>query len=107
MVTGLLLGVAVIAAVVAVGLRRLHRARLRQAARTRPGASAENAIFIRSYTEMDERLGQRWCSCGGYLERTGEGTRDIGGRRFRVARLACQECERVEEVFFDTTDLLH
>ena len=107
MVTGLLLGVAVIAAVVAVGLRRLRRVRLRHAARTRLGASAENAIFIRSYTEMDEHLGQRWCACGGYLERTGEGTRDIGGRRFRVARLACQECERVEEVFFDTTDLFH
>jgi hypothetical protein len=24
-----------------------------------------------------------------------------------VARLECQDCERVEEVFFDTTDLLH
>jgi hypothetical protein len=56
---------------------------------------------------MDEHLAQRWCPCGGYLERTGEGTREAGGRRFRVARLACQECERPDEVFFDTTDILH
>ena len=106
-VTGLLLGVAVLTAVVGVGLRRLRRARLRHAARGRPGASAENAIFIRSYTEMDSHLAGRWCHCGGFLERQGEGTREVGGRRYRVARLGCQECEAVEEVFFDTTDVLH
>jgi len=55
---------------------------------------------------MDQHLDQRWCFCGGYLERTGEGTREAGGRRYRVARLCCQECETPEEVFFDTTDLL-
>ena len=44
--------------------------------------------------------------CGGYLERGGEGTRESGGRRFRVTRLRCQECEVVDEVFFDTTELL-
>jgi hypothetical protein len=105
--TGLLLAVAIIAALAATGLRRWRRARLARAARTRPGASAEHAIHIRSYSDIDEHLARRWCACGGYLERTGEGTREAGGRRFRVARLCCQECERVEEVFFDTTDLLH
>jgi hypothetical protein len=99
--------VAIVAAVVAVGMRRLRRTRLRRAARTRPGATAERAIYIRSYGEMDDHLRERWCACGGYLERTGEGTRDSGGRRFRVARLTCQECETVAEVFFDTTDVLH
>jgi hypothetical protein len=49
----------------------------------------------------------RHCACGGYLERRGEGSRDVAGQRYRVARLECQDCERVEEVFFDTTDLLH
>jgi len=56
---------------------------------------------------MDDQLARRWCSCGGYLERMGEGTREAGGRRYRVARLRCQECEAVDEVFFDTTDVLH
>jgi len=106
-VIGPLLAVVVLVAVAAVGLRRWQRARLRQAARNRAGTSAERAIHVRSYTEMDEHLAQRWCGCGGYLERAGEGTREAGGRRFRVARLMCQECESVDEVYFDTTDVLH
>jgi hypothetical protein len=103
----ILFTLAILAAVTAVGTRRLRRARLRRAAADRPGASPERAIYIRSYGDMDEHLAARWCFCGGYLERTGEGTRESAGRRFRVARLACQECESVEEVFFDTTDVLH
>jgi hypothetical protein len=106
-VIGLVLAVAIVAAVAAMGLRRLRRARLRRAARTRAGTSVDRAFHIRSYAEIDEHLAQRWCHCGGYLERTGEGTRQVGGRRFRTARLVCQECEDVEEVFFDTTDVLH
>ena len=92
----------------AVGARRLGRARLRRAASTRPGASPELAIHVRSYAEIDEHLAARWCGvCGGYLERTGEGSRAAGDRRLRIARLACQECERVDEVYFDVTDVLH
>jgi hypothetical protein len=106
-VIGLLLAVAILAAVTAVGLRRLRRARLRRAAGSRLGVSPDRAFHVRSYGEIDEHLGRRWCFCGGYLERSGEGTRESGGRRFRVARLVCQECETVEEVFFDTTDVLH
>jgi len=98
---------AIVAAVAAMGLRRWRRARLRRAATTRAGASTERAIHIRSYAEMDEHLAGRWCHCGGFLERRGEGTRQEGSRRFRVARLACQECETEAEVFFDTTDVLH
>ena len=107
MVSTLLLVAAIVAAVASVGIRRWRRTRLRRAARTRAGSSPDIAIHIRSYGEMDDHLGRRWCVCGGYLERTGEGTREDGGRRFRVARLACQECETVDEVFFDTTYLLH
>jgi len=106
-VISLLLVVAIVAAVASVGARRWRRSRLQRAAETRAGASVELAIHIRSYTDMDDHLAQRWCRCGGYLERSGEGTREADGRRFRVARLTCQECERIDEVFFDTTDVLH
>ena len=105
--TVVLFTLAIVAALVAMGRRRWRRARLRGAAATRPGSSLERAIYIRSYTEMETHLAGRWCHCGGFLERRGEGTREVGGRRYRVARLACQECEAVDEVFFDTTDLLH
>jgi hypothetical protein len=106
-VIGLLLTLALLAALVAVGARRWQRGRLRRAARTRLGVSPEHAIHVRSYAEMDEHLGRRWCVCGGYLERSGEGTREAEGRRYRVARLTCQECEAIDEVFFDTTEVLH
>jgi hypothetical protein len=105
--TSLLLAVAIVAAVVSLGARRWRRTRLKRAARTRAGSSPEHAIHIRSYGDMDGYLTERWCFCGGYLERLGEGTRELGDRRYRVARLCCQECETADEVFFDTTDMLH
>jgi hypothetical protein len=107
LITQLLFVAVIVAAVVAMGMRRWRRASLRRAAASLPGASSEQAIYVRSFTEIDDHLAERWCPCGGYLERTGEGSRDSGGRRLRIARLACQECERITEVFFDTTDVLH
>jgi len=104
-VTSLLLSLAILAAVVATAARRLRRRRARRAAARGAGVSPEEAIAIRSYAEMDDHLARCWCTCGGYLERMGEGTRVSNGRRFRVARLRCQECERVHEVFFDTTEV--
>lgn len=106
MIIDLLLAAAIAAAVIAFWLRRRRRVRLRVAARTRPG-STSNPIYVRSYAEIDDHLARRWCHCGGYVERQGEGTRESEGRRFRVARVACQECEDVSEVVFDTTDVLH
>ena len=107
MLSGLLIGLAVIAAVAAVAARRMRRRRLDREDADRAGASAAQAIYVRSFTEMDDHLSGMWCRCGGYLERAGEGTREDGGARYRVARLVCQECERSREVFFETTDLLH
>lgn len=105
--TGLLIAVVLVVAIAAVGTRRVRRRRLDRADATRAGSSTERPIYIRSFTEMDDHLSGMWCRCGGYLERLGEGTREMAGRRYRVARLACQECERVREVFFDATELVH
>src|SRR5262249_12277950 len=103
----ILFTLAIVAAVVSLGFLPLQRQRLRRAAGTRLGSSPERAIHVRSYSEMDGHLAQRWCFCGGYLERTGEGSRTVSGRTFRIARLRCQECEAPDEVFFDTTEVLH
>ncbi len=105
--TGLLFVAVITAAAVVLGSRRWHRSRLKQAARNRPGSSPASAIVIRSYGEMEDHLRGRWCHCGGYLERAGEGTRDIDDRRYRVARRRCQECDEEYETFFDATDVLH
>jgi hypothetical protein len=106
-VTALLFTLAIIAAVIAMALRRRRRTRLRRAAATRPGASADLAIAIRSFSEIDDQLAGRWCHCGGYLERMGEGTREAGGRRYRIARLRCQECDETAEVYFETSEVMH
>lgn len=105
--TTVLFTLAIVAAVVAMGLRRFRRSRLRRAAAQRSGSSPERAIHIRSYGEMDGHLDERWCFCGGFLERAGEGSRTAGGRTYRIARMRCQECEEPAEVYFDTTDVLH
>jgi hypothetical protein len=107
MVGSLVMTLAIVAAIVAVARRRWRRRALVRAAREREGATPELAIAVRSFSEIDDHLGRRWCHCGGYLERTGEGTREMGGRRFRIARLRCQECEDPAEVFFDTTEMIH
>lgn len=97
-----------LAAVFATVRRRWRRTRLQAAGKALPGGTAERAIPIRSFTDIDDALRDRWCAaCGGYLERNGEGTRSVGGRTLRVARLVCQECEQVAEIFFDTSELLH
>lgn len=107
MVVSLLMTVAIVVAVAALARRRMRTARLRRAAAVRAGASPDLAIAVRDFTEIDDHLGRRWCHCGGYLERTGEGSREVAGRRFRVVRLRCQECEEACEVFFDTTEIVH
>jgi hypothetical protein len=103
----LLLVAALLAAIVVMAGRRHRRRRLRRAAATRAGSSLDTAIVVQRFDEIDAHLRARWCHCGGYLERCGEGTREVGGRRYRTARLHCQECDADALVFFDTTDVLH
>jgi hypothetical protein len=103
----LVLVAALVAAIVSLAGRRHRRRRLVGAAATRAGSSPEAAIAVRRFDEIDEHVSGRWCHCGGYLERRGEGTREEGGRRYRLARLRCQECEAEAVVYFDTTEVLH
>jgi hypothetical protein len=107
MIFSVLLPLVLLAAIAAMARRRWRRAALARAAGEREGGSPERAIYVRSFAEIDDHLAARWCVCGGYLERTGEGSRDAGVRRYRIARLCCQECERTDEVFFDTTEIVH
>jgi hypothetical protein len=106
-VISLLLATAVIVAVIAVAARRLSLATRHRLVREGPGSSQERSIPVRSFADMDASLDARVCPCGGHYDRAGEGTREAGGRRYRVARLVCRTCGRGHEVFFDTTDLLH
>ena len=104
--TTILFVLAIVAAVSAVGWKRLQKSRARRAVLQGPGSSPEQAIPIRTFAEMDAHLRRRRCSCGAFLSLNGEGTRESGHRRLRVARLSCDDCEETRELFFDTTSLL-
>jgi hypothetical protein len=103
-VTGLLLGIAVIAAVVAVGVRRWKRGR---AQRQRPGATIHRPVAVSRFDEIDAAVQGRTCWCGGVFVESGETSRLIGERRFRIVRLVCNECEREELMYFDVTAVFH
>lgn len=101
---GVILGLAVIAAVAAGGFRRWQRS---QAARRRPGATLHRAVPVSRFDEIDALLEGRTCRCGAPLLSAGETSRARGNHRFRIVRLLCHECERDEVVYFDVTRVFH
>jgi hypothetical protein len=105
--TGLLIALALLLALAAMALRRAARWRRRLALRGAPGSSPDRSIRVRSFDEIDAVLGQRVCPCGRRFALAGEGTRVQDGRRYRVSRLTCERCDVEQQVFFDTTELLH
>lgn len=102
--TGVFIGLAVIAAVIAVSWRYLSD---RRAARREPGATIALPIAVRGFDEIDAALEFRACDCGGPLSVSGETSRQTRQRRYRVVRLVCTECEREHLVHFDVTAVFH
>jgi hypothetical protein len=103
-VTGIFIGIAVLAAVIAVGIRRVQRVRFE---RRKPGATIHLPVAVSSFDEIDAALQGRTCWCGGALLLAGETSRVVGQRRYRIARLVCAQCERDEHVYFDVTTVFH
>ena len=101
---GLVLSITVLAAVIAVGIRRFRRLRK---ARRRPGATIHLPVTVSSFDEIDAAVQGRTCWCGGALSVAGETSRALGERRFRIARLVCTECGRDELMYFDVTAVFH
>lgn len=102
--TGLLIGLAVLAAVAAAGVRRWRRLR---AARRRPGATIYLPVRVSRFDEIDAAVQGRVCSCGGSFVLTGETSRLVGESRYRIVRLVCNQCERDELMYFDVTAAFH
>jgi len=104
--TGLLFaGVVLVTAMVWLKRRlaaRGARARWRRGA----GTSVEDAIAVRSFEDIDRAIAARRCHCGGRVRAVGEGTRDLGARRLRHARIECYECEDEQRLYFDVSQLL-
>ena len=104
---GIIFAAVVLVAAVTWVARRIAARRRRERAPTGPGSSIAAAIPIRSFEEMDAVVRERRCHCGERLRQTGEGSRAAVGRRYRYARLACDECEETSRVYFDVTEILH
>ena len=79
----------------------------RRLAASGPGSTIERAIPVRSFDDIDRIVAARRCACGRQLRSTGEGARQRGPQRFRLTRLACDDCEEETVLFFDVTELVH
>ncbi len=104
---GLVFAVVVLLAATTWVTRRWRARGRRRLLATGPGSSVEHAIAVRGFDEIDAVVRARRCACGRLLRPTGEGARHAGPRRFRLTRLACDECEEETVLFFDVTDLVH
>jgi hypothetical protein len=104
---GLLFALVVLLAATTWVSRRWRARGRRRTLAAGPGSSTERAIPVRSFEEIDRVVGARRCMCGQPLRATGEGARQVGLRRFRFARLACDDCEEEHMVFFDVSGLVH
>ncbi len=106
--TGLLFAsvVLVVAAVwVMRGVRR--RAAPGRASGADPARRSRSALPVRSFDAIDEAVAARRCHCGAGVHTVGEGTREIGERRFRYTRLECDACEDEQLLYFDVTTIFH
>lgn len=101
---GLFIGVAVIAAVVAVWWRWRQERRLQQ---RQPGATIRLPIVVSGFDEIDAFVEGQRCSCGEALVLSGETSRQVGDRRYRIVRLVCTDCEHEQQVYFDVTAVFH
>ena len=109
--TGLLLFVALVAALAAAGYRTARRRKRRRLLAALPGGCRESAIEVEAFSEIEDHLRVRECPCGGLLASLGERSeregRAAGGRILRVVRVECRRCEELSEVWFDATRAYH
>ncbi|TMA79066.1 MAG: hypothetical protein E6J72_12305 [Deltaproteobacteria bacterium] len=104
---GLLFAVVVLLAATVWVVRGWRTRGRRRLAATGPGSTMERAIPVRSFDEIDRIVAARRCGCGRPLRSTGEGARQLGAQRFRLTRLACDDCEEETVIYFDVTELVH
>jgi len=104
---GLVLAVALLAALIAAGYRTLRRYRRRKLLAALAGASRASAIAIEAFSEIEDHLLKRECPCGGLLASHGERSEPDGERILRVVRVECRRCEERGEVWFDATLAYH
>lgn len=101
---GFALTVAILVAVLAVGIRALAA---RRAERSRPGATPARAIPAPRFDDIDATVRTLRCRCGGALRPVGEGGSGGPERRLRFVLVECRRCERESRIYFDVTRAFH
>lgn len=100
--TSLLIAIAVSIVVAIVLVRGVRRYLIE---RRLPGRSAQTAIRIEDYSDIDVAVRMESCPCGGRFTVRGEGPTRRNERPLRVAYLECRACNRERRMYFDLTAL--
>ncbi len=104
---GLIFASVVLVATVVWVWRGARKRRARASVRRGPGTSLAAAIPAQSFDAIDEAVAARRCHCGAGVHVSGEGARELEGRRFRYVRLECDACEDEQLLYFDVTTIFH
>jgi hypothetical protein len=104
---GVLLTLALLAALAASLRRALRRRRIDTVAASLPGATPEYAVAVGDIGGIDAALRTRRCICGGLLSSLGERSEAHGERMLRVVRAECRRCEKIQIIYFDTATVFH
>jgi hypothetical protein len=104
---GLALTLALIIALSVAGYRLVRRLRLARRLAALPGATADNAMPVASFDQIDQEIARRRCVCGGRYDNHGESSSERHSARLRVASLECRMCERRTRLYFDVSNLYH
>jgi hypothetical protein len=102
---GLILTLALLAALAFSGERILRGKRLRRRLAALPGGSSETAIEIESFADIEEHLDKRDCRCGGALRVLGERSERAGDHILRVVHVECYRCEETQWLYFNATQV--
>jgi len=104
---GLALTLALVVALSVSGYRLVRRLRLRRRMAALPGATADSAMPVASFDEIDLEVARRRCVCGGRYDSHGESSSERHSKRLRVALLECRMCERRTRLYFDVSNIYH
>ncbi len=105
--TGLALGFALLLALAASAWRLQRRVRRTRRLRALPGGSAETALPVDSFDDIDEHVRHRDCLCGGALYGVGERSERSEATLLRVVHVECRRCEDRSWVYFDVSRVYH
>ncbi len=94
---------ALLAALVVVGVRKARVVLSRRAMASKPGRSADNPIVLSSAQVLEDARQALRCQCGGRVQELGETSR-LG---LRVARGRCVECEADVDLYFVLPQMLN